>query len=35
MAGLLVHCRVGSLEMIHGLKSLNGQVHCRVGSLEN
>ena len=30
----LVHCRVGSLEMLHPAIKNAPQVHCRVGSLE-
>ena len=30
----LVHCRVGSLEMLHEIGPLRPVVHCRVGSLE-
>ncbi len=32
--GILVHCRVGSLEMQKCLVLMGTQVHCRVGSLE-
>ena len=32
---VLVHCRVGSLEMLDGWEASSGAVHCRVGSLEN
>ena len=32
---ILVHCRVGSLEMLQWQSPLQYHVHCRVGSLEN
>ena len=32
---VLVHCRVGSLEMSINRHQYIGKVHCRVGSLEN
>ena len=32
--GLLVHCRIGSLEMLDVEQHQHDQVHCRIGSLE-
>ena len=31
---VLVHCRVGSLEIRHQMFQKSDRVHCRVGSLE-
>ena len=31
---LVVHCRIGSLEICVDVVGLGGAVHCRIGSLE-
>ena len=31
----LVHCRIGSSEMLDGLSYRDHDVHCRIGSSEN
>ena len=32
---IIVHCRIGSLEVDHNVETTGLGVHCRIGSLED